>query len=144
MKNALLAFILALTVTAWAQSANQTTPSDQKAVDPQSKCACCEKTASADHHHMHEHMQGCMKHAHVRDSAAKDEKPAAHCCAKSMQEGSCCGSTESAQSSSKRDNASADCCAECKHSDGHGMACQASKGRQSQTWLLRGRAMQQA
>jgi hypothetical protein len=43
MKHKIFALILALTVVSWAQTATQTQAPPEKA-----KCACCEKTASAD------------------------------------------------------------------------------------------------
>jgi hypothetical protein len=91
MKHKMLALILALTVASWAQTASQTAPSapEQNSAE-KSKCACCDKMASADSKDPH---ASCMGHS-------KED-------AKSM--GSCC-SGKDAKSCMKGDETAASCC----------------------------------
>ena len=92
MKHKMLALILALTVASWAQTATQTAPAapEQNSATEKSKCACCDKMASADSKDAH---ASCMRHS-------KED-------AKSM--GSCC-SGKDAKSCMKGDKTAASCC----------------------------------
>jgi len=81
MKFKLTAFILALAVASWAQTASQSAPSPapQENATPQAKADCCHKTDSA------KEGQSCCRH----EMAGKDEK-AMSCCA-GEKAAVCCG-----------------------------------------------------
>src|SRR5271165_358658 len=105
MKHKVLALVLALTVASWAQTATQNAPAPQ---DTPSKCACCEKMASADAKEGH----ACMHH----DMKSSDGKEMGSCCAgkdKDKAAMSCCGDKD-AKSCMKgdKDQSAKSCCAE--------------------------------
>ena len=77
MKFRLLAFVLALSVSMWAQTATQAAPAQSTPASPKEQCACCDKAAA-------ESGSGCCHH-----TKGKDEKETAGCCG--GKEGSCCG-----------------------------------------------------
>jgi hypothetical protein len=115
MKYKIVAFLLALTMMSWAQSAgtNQSSTSEQKpaAADAKTGCACCEKVASA------EHKDGMARMRHK--SGAKDK---AGCC--SGKDSSCKGKEGKA---CMNDAKMADCCKEGKSSDGKETNCCSGK-----------------
>jgi hypothetical protein len=89
VKCKMLAFILALTVTCWAQTTTPSqTPDPGKTPATAAECACCAKTASADQNEGH----ACM---HDKASA-KDAKETASCCSgqdgKTTAQNCCAGS----------------------------------------------------
>jgi len=93
MKYKMLALILALTVMSWAQTSTQTGPSapeQNSAPAEKSKCACCDKMASADGKDAH---TSCMRHGIV------DTKDMS----------SCCGGKDD-KSCMKGDTSAASCC----------------------------------
>src|SRR4029077_14482800 len=93
MKYKVMAFLLALTMMSWAQSA---TTSQSAATEAKSGCACCEKMSSAEN----KDGKSCMRHK----GAAKDN--AEGCSGKD----SCCKEKDG-KSCMKNDNL-ADRCAE--------------------------------
>ena len=67
MKHKLLALLLALTVVSFAQTATQTVPSDpQTGASAEKKCACCNKSASADS------KDGAMQCARMKSADGKE------------------------------------------------------------------------
>lgn len=101
MKHKMLALILALTVVSWAQEATQTAPATPQQSTEKAKCACCDKTASAD-----AKGECCAHHDHAMGSGEKD---AMSCSRKDGK--SCCGGKD-AQSCMKGDKG-ASCCKDC-------------------------------
>ncbi len=96
MKHKVLALILALTVISWAQTATPTAPSNA----PASKCACCEKAASAD---AKDAQACCARHA----GHQADAKEMASCC-NGKEGASCCGKDAKA-CMNKGKNSCSDC-----------------------------------
>jgi hypothetical protein len=110
MRHKIFALILALTAITWAQTAAPTTPSAPQGTP--SKCACCEKMASADAKDAH---ACCARHG-------SDAKDMASCCA-GKDEKSCCGGKDA--KSCAKDPKMADCC---KGKDGMKCDRKAAKG----------------
>lgn len=110
MKYKGLILILALTVAAWAQTAN----SNQQASTPpeKTKCACCDSTTSA---HAEEG-QSCARHM----AKTADGKPITSCCDQGDKKDgkSCCGKDAQCMKGGKaaccsdnnKDKTAASCC----------------------------------
>lgn len=97
MKHKIFAFILAMTVASFAQTATQPAASaPTPGTENKAKCACCEKTASAK-----DGQSMCMRHG---NGEAKDM---ASCC-KGMEGASCCG--KDAKSCMRGEKKGASCC----------------------------------
>lgn len=109
MKHKILVLILALTVASWAQTTTQTAPADppqNAAPAEKSKCACCDKMASADGKYSH---ANCMRHDED-ETSAKDMS-------------SCCGGKD-AKSSMKGDKIAVSCCKDtCEKDKTASMGC---------------------
>lgn len=102
MKHKLLTLILALTVASWAQTATQTAPA-QNAAPEKAKCACCDKSASAD---AKDAGMKCMRHG--KDA---DGKETASCCAgKDKEKMSCCGGKDAKSCMKDMKDKNASCC----------------------------------
>lgn len=99
MKHKMLAVIVALTVTSWAQTATQSPPDSKPgtASTEKAKCGCCEKMASSKDGKM-----SCMRHA------AKDGKETASCCG-----GKDCCAGKDAKSCMKDAKDMGSCCKDC-------------------------------
>lgn len=108
MKYKVMAFLLALTMMSWAQSA---TTSQSAATEAKSGCACCEKMSSAEN----KDGKSCMRHK----GAAKDN---AECCS---GKDSCCKEKDG-KSCMKNDNM-ADRSAKGKCCEGKEMKCCSGK-----------------
>ena len=78
MKFRLLAFVLALSVSMWAQTATQNAPAQSTPATPKAHSACCDKAAA-------ESGSGCC-----HDAKGKDDKESAGCCG-GKEGSSCCG-----------------------------------------------------
>ena len=136
MTRKLVVLILALTVVSWAQTPNQSAPTDQQQSTEKAKCACCGKMASADskdakmcsRHGKHakgakapccdgdEAMACCSKDG---KSCMKDDKTAASCCencGKDKAASACCGKDCKGECCSKKTEAAINCCARASHS----------------------------
>jgi len=121
MKTKFFALFLALTISAWAQTATSTQPpaTEKNAPVADSKCSCCEKMASHAKADSSEHAQHCM-HA----ATTKEGKDAASCCS-SKDASSCCAGKDG-KACAKNESASAACCGE-KSKAGHEMSCCSEK-----------------
>jgi hypothetical protein len=121
MRFKLTAFILALAVASWAQTASQNTPSPAPQENaPQAKaCACCDKMAST------KEGQSCCRH----EMAGKDEK-AMSCCS-GEKAAACCGGKD-AKSCMKGDKDKAASCGDCCAKD-HEKGCCASQKKDDKT-----------
>jgi hypothetical protein len=110
MKYRVVALVLALAITSWAQSTNS---SDQKPADAKTTCACCAKGDTANQSDPNQAKHACMK-------KTEDGKEVMACCAgkdaKACSGETCCKPGE-------KDAAS--CCA--KTADGQAMACCSGK-----------------
>jgi len=107
MNFRLLAFLLALSVSAWAQTAAQNAPGQSAHQAPKVQCACCEKAAA-------ETASACRHHA-----KGKDDKDAAGCCG-GKEGSSCCGKAMQCGKSEAAKTGS--CCAD-KACCGEGKSC---------------------
>ena len=130
MKFKLTAFILALTIASWAQTASQNTPSPAPPENaaPQAKASCCHKTDSA------KEGQSCPRHKMAaKDEKSKDEKAMSCCagekpaaCCGEEQAAACCNGKE-AKSCMKGDKDKAASCGDCCAKDkDHEKGCCAS------------------
>ena len=112
MKYKVIALILALTISSWAQSTSPSSP-DQKPADSKTTCSCCAKTDSANQSEPNQAKHSCVK-------KTEDGKEVMACCAdkdaKACSGETCCKHGE-------KDAAS--CCA--KAADGQAMACCSGK-----------------
>jgi hypothetical protein len=115
VKYKMLAFILALSVTCWAQTTTPSqTPDPGKTPATAAECACCAKTASADQKEGH----ACM---HDKTSA-KDAKETASC--PSGKDAASCCSGKDRKSCARNDKTAPGCCgSKC----GHEMGCCSGK-----------------
>ncbi len=115
MKFKLTAFILALTVASWAQTATQNppAPAPQENAAPQAK-AHCEKMASA------KEGKSCCRH----EMAGMDDK-AMSCCA-GEKAAACCGGKD-AKSCMKGDKDKAASCGDCCAKDNEKGCCASQK-----------------
>jgi hypothetical protein len=112
MKSKLTAFILALAVASWAQTAapNAPSPAPQDNAAPQAKASCCHKTADA------KEGESCPRHKmagmdeKAKEEKAKDEK-AMSCCA--GEKAAACCSGKDAKSCMKGDKDKAASCGDC-------------------------------
>jgi len=107
MKFRIIAFLLALSVSTWAQTAALNDPAQSTPQAPKAQCACCDKAS--------ENGAGCCHHA-----KGHDEKDAASCCAGKEGAG-CCGKgmkCEKPESTAKDSG----CCGE-KGCCGDGKSC---------------------
>lgn len=105
MKHKVVALILALTLTSWAQTVTQTTPSTPQqstAAAEKSKCPCCDKMAKSD-----PKAEGscCARH---KMQSADNKDMASSCSGKDAK--SCCG--KDAKSCMRKDK-TASCCKDC-------------------------------
>src|SRR5215831_4893259 len=107
MKFRIIALILALSVSGWAQTAAQDSPAQSAPQPPKAQCACCDKAAESG--------AGCCHH-----SKEQDGKSASACCG--GREGSgCCGKgmkCEKPDATAKNDG----CCGD-KPCGGEGKSC---------------------
>ena len=115
MKYKVIAFILTLAITSWAQSTNSSS-AEQKPADTNTTCSCCAKIDTANQSDPNQAKHSCMKKtddgkevmACCADKNAKacsgekgckhDEKDAASCCAKTAegQAMACCSGKDGA------------------------------------------------
>ena len=100
MTRKLVVLILALTVVSWAQTSNQTAPTDQQQSTEKAKCACCDKMASAD-----------SKDAKMCSRHAKHAKGAKASCCDGDKAMACC--SKDGKSCMKGDKVAASCCENC-------------------------------
>jgi hypothetical protein len=136
MTRKLLVLILALTVVSWAQTSNQTPPTDQQQSTEKAKCICCDKMASADS----KDAKMCSRHGkHAKGAKAsccdgdkamaccskdgksctKDDKVGASCCencGKDKTASACCGKDCKGGCCSKKAETAMNCCARAIHS----------------------------
>lgn len=114
MKSKIFALILALTVVSWAQTSNQTAPSDStqnSAPADKAKASCCDKMGA--------NGASCPRHG------KKDAKDMASCCGgKEMK--SCCGGKD-ATCCMKDDKTAAGCCKDGCGKGKTGRACSGGK-----------------
>lgn len=114
MKSKIFALILALTAVAWAQTSNQTTPSDSTqntAPADKAKAQCCDKMGA--------NGASCPRHG------KKEAKGMASCCGdKEMK--SCCGGKDG-KSCMKDDKTAASCCKDGCGKDKSAKACCSGK-----------------
>lgn len=104
MKPKMLAFILALTVASWAQTATQATPATpQQSTAPaeKAKCSCCDKMAASNSNDAH---ACCARHK-------SDAKETASCC-NGKDAKSCCAGKD-AKSCMKDEKTASSCCRDC-------------------------------
>jgi hypothetical protein len=115
MKYKMLAFILALTLTSWAQTTTtpmQSTDSGKPAATEIPCGDCCAKMGSA-HPADHKGGEACMHH----QASRKDTKDAASCCSGKDAASAC--SEKHGKSCAKGDKNSADRCgSKCGHKTG--------------------------
>ena len=104
MKFKLIAFFLILSIASWAQTATPAPSTPEKAT-PETKCSCCDKTATGTSSASHKHTDACM---HTK-SSTKDGKEVASCCS-GKEEASCCKGNDG--KSCAKTAASAGCCDE--------------------------------
>lgn len=120
MKHKILALILALAVTSWAQTStpNAASPQQNPAPAEKAKCPCCEKMASAStkdahsccaHHDMKADAKE-MSCCNGKDAKCCGDKDAMSCMKGAKDAASCC------DKNCGTDKAAADCCGgNCKH-----------------------------
>jgi len=94
MKFRLLALVLALTMSMWAQTATQNPPPESTPSTPKAECPCCEKMAADSGPGCCHHEKGMGKNA----AGCCGGKQGSGCCGKGMQcgkasakNGGCCG-----------------------------------------------------
>ena len=130
MKCKMLASILALSVVSWAQTAIPSAPQTGTAA---TKCACCDKMASADAKDAH----SCCAHHLVHNADAKEM---ASCCS-GKEVASCCVGKDAKSCSKAGKNNCADCSkgktakaccgANCEKDCENGQCCGAKKGEKN-------------
>lgn len=119
MKYKLIAFLLALTVASWGQTASQTpSPQGDKASPEKPVCASCDKTKAeaAEGTTQDKAAHSCCAH---HDPAAKEGKEPMSCAGMNKDkdagmnmkdEASCCKGKDAAACGAGKDKAAADCC----------------------------------
>ena len=123
MKLKLIALVLTLTMSSWAQSTPSTPDQKSTPADGKMTCACCDKTAAADQKEAH----ACMQH----NPGKKDDKMTMSCC--SGKEAAACCTAKDGKSCAKNDQASGSCCEGNKKGEGHEMTCCSDKDGKTMT-----------
>lgn len=131
MKLKLMALLLTLALTSWAQTttATQAPTSDQKSTPAETKatCACCDKMAASDQKDNQKEGHACMRHS----AAGKDDKTAMSCCSDKGNAGCCSG--KDGRSCAKNDQAASSCCEGIKKGEGQDMTCCSDKDGKKMT-----------
>jgi hypothetical protein len=131
MKLKLIALVLTLTMTSWAQSTPSTPEQISAPADGKMTCACCDRTAATDQKSDQQADQretrACMRHS----SEQKDHKITMSCCSGKGAVACCTG--KDAKSCAKKDQASGSCCEGSKKGEGHEMNCCSDKDGKTMT-----------
>jgi hypothetical protein len=126
MKLKLIALVVTLTLTLWAQTTTSTQAStpEQKSTpaDTKATCACCDKMASADQKTTDQkEAHACLRHS----AAGKDDKTTMSCC--SDRDNAGCFAGKDGKSCAKNDQAASSGCEGMKKGEAQEMTCGSDK-----------------